>query len=99
MKKSNFKYLVALSPLVLCGILSFTYTRITPRDVTDLQNPYRTQPLLEYLSTTWFYIGIVLSLVFLSVIVIEDIFNRIQRNLEKRSMEEQRGHRDRGALP
>ena len=78
------KYLVALIPLVVCYILSFATSNMTPTDFPDPTYPYRTEVVLEYLTSMWLLIGIVLSIVFLFIICIHDIFSKLEKWLEYR---------------
>ena len=62
-----------------------------PKDYPDPSYPYRTKEYLDYLSQNWFFIGIILSVVFFCIILIEDVFGYVERlREEKRIAEEMR---------
>ena len=54
------------------------------KEFTDPTYPYRTSATLEYLSSRWFMIGIVLSILFFIFIFMEDISNFIEKKIWKR---------------
>ena len=60
---------------------------MNPEDYPAKSYPYRSEGALDYLSTGWFAIGIVLSLVVFSLLVIGDIFSYIDKTLEKRRLD------------
>jgi hypothetical protein len=69
------KYLVTLIPFIICGALSLCISSMDPNPA----HPYRTAPVLGYLALVWFYIGIVYSLMFFVIILLDDVFNKLQR--------------------
>ena len=78
------KYIVALIPFIVCSILSLSYKNIEPKDFPDPTFPYHTQGVLYYLSTRWFMIGIVLSIIFFIFIFMDDISNFIEKKIWER---------------
>ncbi len=80
------KYLVSLIPFLFCTILSFIYATKTPRDFPDPAYPYQTKSALAYLSTTWFYIGIIISAIFVIMFIISDFFDLVANAIEKKRM-------------
>jgi hypothetical protein len=78
------RYLTPLIPFVFCGALSIIYNRMEPKDYPDPSYPYRTQGALDYLSANWFLIGIVISILFLIIVLVEDAFSAIGKHIEKR---------------
>ncbi len=81
------KYLASLIPLLVCTTLSFIYGIKTPKNFPDPSYPYQTKGTLSYLSTSWFYIGIIISAVFISMFIISDIFDYVAKVLEKKRMD------------
>lgn len=80
------KYLASLIPVTFCTILSVIYAVKTPKNYPDPSYPYQTEGTLAYLSTGWFYIGIIVSGIFISMFIINDIFNYIAKIIEKKRM-------------
>jgi len=78
------KYLVSLIPFIACTILSFIYATKTPKQFPDPSYPYQANWTLAYLSTTWFYVGIILSGIFISMFVINDIFDFVVKAIDKK---------------
>lgn len=83
------KYLVSLIPFIICTILSFVYGAKAPKQFPDLSYPYQTKATLAYLSATWFYIGIIISGIFISMFIINDIFDYVSKVIDKKRMEKQ----------
>ena len=81
------KYLASLIPLLFCTVLSFIYGTKTPKDFPDPSYPYQTEGTLAYLSTGWFYVGVVLSGIFISMFIIGDVFDLVAKAIEKKRME------------
>jgi hypothetical protein len=81
------KYLVSLIPFFFCTVLSSIYGAKTPKDFPDPVYPYQTKGTLSYLSTTWFYIGIIISGIFISMFIISDIFDYVAKASEKKRMD------------
>jgi len=81
------KYLASLIPLLFCTVLSFIYGTRTPKDFPDHSYPYQTEGTLAYLSTGWFYVGVVLSGIFISMLIIGDVFDLVAKAIEKKRME------------
>jgi hypothetical protein len=77
------KYLVSLIPLVFCTILSFIYGIKTPKDYPHPSYPYKTEGILSYLSTTWFYIGLIITASFIAMFLIDDIFELITKKIKE----------------
>ncbi len=69
------KYVASLIPFIFCAILSFVYAAKTPRHFPYPAYPYQTEGTLAYLSTTWFYIGLIISAAFMTMFIIGDIFD------------------------
>jgi hypothetical protein len=80
------KYIASLIPFLFCTILSFIYGAKTPKDFPDPSYPYQTKGTLAYLSTTWFYIGVIISTVFISMFIINDVVDYIAKEIEKKRM-------------
>lgn len=78
------KYLLVLIPLAVCYSLSIATSNVTPTDFPDLTYPFRTKDVLEFVSDRWLLIGIVLSVVFLFIFCIHDIFSKLEKWLEYR---------------
>jgi hypothetical protein len=78
------KYLIALIPFIVCSILSLIYRNMEPKDFPDPTYPYRNPGVLYYLSSRWFMIGIVLSILFFIFISMEDISNFIEKKIWNR---------------
>ena len=57
-----------------------------PRDYPDPAYPLRTETYIHYFTNRFFYIGIILSAMFLIIILNDDIFSRLEKYLEKRRM-------------
>jgi hypothetical protein len=81
------KYLASLIPFLFCTVLSFIYGTRTPKDFPDPSYPYQTEGTLAFLSTGWFYVGIVISGIFISMFVISDLFDLVVKAIEKKRME------------
>jgi len=81
------KYLASLIPLLFCTVLSFIYGTKTLKDFPDPSYPYQTEGTLAYLSTGWFYVGVVLSGIFISMFIIGDVFDLVAKAIEKKRME------------
>jgi hypothetical protein len=81
------KYLASLIPFFACTILSFIYGIKTPKDFPDPSYPYQTKGTLSFLSTTWFYIGIIISAIFISMFIIGDVFDYVSEMIDKRRMD------------
>jgi formate-dependent nitrite reductase membrane component NrfD len=85
------KLLAGLLPLIICSGLSLIFELIEPKNFPDPSYPYRTKEYLDYLSKGWLFVGIVLSVVFFFIILIEDLFGYFERvREEKRLAEEMR---------
>ncbi len=80
------KYLASIIPFIFCTILSFIYAAKTPGDFPDPTYPYQTKGALAYLSTTWFYIGIIMSAILVIMFIIGDIFDFVAKAIEKKRM-------------
>jgi hypothetical protein len=78
------KYLLTPLPLIICTIISFFYANKEPHDYPHPSYPYSTEAVLSYLSSRWFIIGIVLSVIFLCILLIEDLFDYIEKKKEQR---------------
>lgn len=81
------KYLASLIPFLFCTILSFSYGTKTPKGFPDPSYPYQTKGTLAYLSTRWFYIGIILSGIFIGMFIINDVFDYVAKAIQKKRME------------
>ncbi len=81
------KYLASLIPFLVCTTLSFIYGVKTSKDFPDPSYPYQTKGTLSYLSTSWFYIGIIISAVFISMFIISDIFDFVAKAIEKKRID------------
>jgi len=81
------KYLASLIPVIFCTILSIIYAVTSPKDYPDPSYPYQTKGTLAYLSTGWFYIGIIVSAAFISMFILSDIFDYIAKAIEKKRMD------------
>ncbi|HTY23967.1 MAG TPA: hypothetical protein VMC85_12595 [Desulfomonilaceae bacterium] len=73
------KYLASLIPLIICVGLSLILSLKEPKNFPDPSYPYKTKEYLDYLSQGWVLIGIILSVVFFCVILIEDVFRYLER--------------------
>lgn len=80
------KYLASLIPFLICTLLSFIYGTKTPKDFPDPSFPYQTKDTLSYLSTGWFFVGIVISGIFISMFIISDVFDYVATAIEKKRM-------------
>jgi hypothetical protein len=80
------KYLAALIPFIVCTVFAFTYGNISPKDYPDVSYPYRTPEMLSYLSSRWFLIGVVLSGLSFIIILLEDVFEFIEKKRIERSI-------------
>ena len=80
------KYLLVLIPFTVCSLLGYIYRSIEPKDYPHPTYPYRTPEMLDYLSSTWFIIGAVLSILLLSLLIIEDASSFFGRKLTERRM-------------
>ncbi len=78
------KYLASLIPFLVCTGLSFIYGVKTPRSFPDPSYPYQTKGTLAYLSMTWFYIGIIISGIFISMFAIGDIFDWLAKATQRK---------------
>jgi hypothetical protein len=78
------KYFLALIPFVVCSTLALIYGSLEPKDFPDPTYPYRTPEMLQYLSSRWFLIGGVLSILAFVLIAIEDISNLIEKKVWRR---------------
>jgi len=81
------KYLATLIPFVICSILSFVYGSKTPKDYPDPSYPYQTSENLAYLSTRWFYIGIIVTGIFICMFIINDFIDYIAKVIEKKRID------------
>jgi hypothetical protein len=73
------KYLIALIPIIVCTILAVIYGNVQPTDFPDQSYPYRTPEMLSYLSSRWFLIGLVLGALCFIIILVEDVFDFIEK--------------------
>jgi hypothetical protein len=64
-----------LIPFVGCTILSIILAIKEPKEYPDLLYPYQAEGPLASLSTAWFYIGLIMSAVFLGILIIDDLLN------------------------
>ena len=78
------KYLIALIPFVVCTVLCFALSTSEPKPYPDPLYPYRNEAALDCLSSMWFVIGIIVSGMAISVLLIEDMFSGISRLFKKR---------------
>jgi hypothetical protein len=92
MAASKIKYWAGLMPFIICAGLSVIFSLKAPKDYPDPSYPFETKEMLNYLSEGWFLVGIVLSGVFLSIILLDDVFNYLERLWEERRL---RKYRDR----
>ncbi len=83
------KYLASLIPFVICTGLSLIFALKEPKNYPDSSYPYRTKECLDCLSQNWFFIGIVLSVVFFCIILIEDVFGYVERLREEKRLAEE----------
>jgi hypothetical protein len=81
------KYMASLIPFLFCSILSYIYGTKAPKDFPDPSYPYQTKGTLSYLSTTWFYVGIIMSAIFISMLIIGDIFDYVAKASDKKKMD------------
>jgi hypothetical protein len=82
------KYLVVLIPFVACSIFAYIYGLMEPAEYPHPTYPYRTPEIMDYLSNTWFVIGLVLSVLLFLLLIIEDVFSLISKKLDKRKQED-----------
>ncbi len=78
------KYLIGLLPFIVCLLLGVYYASLEPKGFPDPTYPYRTPVMLQYLSSRWIIIGIVLSSILYIIILIEDISKYIEKKLWER---------------
>jgi formate-dependent nitrite reductase membrane component NrfD len=78
------KYLASLAPFLFCTILSFIYGTKTPKNYGDPSYPFQTKGTLAYLSTAWFYIGIIMTGVFITMFIISDAVDYLAKAIEKK---------------
>ena len=78
------KYLASLIPFLFCTILSLIYGTKTPKGFPDPTYPYQAEETLAYLSTAWIYIGIILSGIFISMFIINDIYDFVANKIKKK---------------
>ena len=71
----------------LASLIPFIYGAKSPKDFPDPSYPYQTKGTLAYLSTAWFYIGIILSGIFICMFIINDVFDYIAKAIEKKRMD------------
>ena len=76
------KYLIALIPFVVCTLLSLCFSF---KD-SNQDHPYRSELVLCYLAITWFFIGIIYSLMFFVIILLDDVFDRVQKHFKMRNL-------------
>jgi hypothetical protein len=86
MAANKRKYLVSLIPFVVCTGLSVTYSLLDPKNYPDPSYPFKTKEVLDYLSQGWLLIGIVLSGVFFSIILIDDVFRYLEGLYDQRRL-------------
>jgi hypothetical protein len=86
------KYLIALIPIIVCSVLAIIYANLEPKDYPDPRYPYHTAWMLEYLSSRWFLIGIVLSILSFIIILAEDVSTSIGKKLWKRRLKKMEKH-------
>lgn len=80
------KYFIALIPFVACSVLALIYRNLEPKDFPDPTYPYRALGALHYLSSRWFIIGVVLSILAFIFIAMEDISSFIENKILKRKI-------------
>ena len=85
--RSIKKYFFCLIPFVFCTFLSIIYATKTPKDYPDPSYPYQTEGTLNFLSYTWFFIGIVITLVLIAVLSMDDFFTWLGKRIERRQIE------------
>ncbi len=76
------KYLATLIPFLICTVLSLGFSFMEPNPA----HPYRTESVLGYLAIVWFYIGIVYSSMFFVIVLLDDVFDRLQRYFRDRRL-------------
>jgi hypothetical protein len=81
------KYAASLIPFVVCTLLSFVYGAKTAKVFPDPSYPYQNEGTLAYLSFTWFYIGVIISVIFIIMFIIGDFVDRIAKTIEKKRMD------------
>jgi hypothetical protein len=86
MAANKRKYLASLVPLIICTGLSIIFSLQEPKNFPDPSYPYRTKEALDYLSSGWWLIGIVLSGVLFCIILIEDVFRYLERLYDERRL-------------
>jgi hypothetical protein len=84
------KYLFALIPFVFCSGLALIYSHMEPKDYPDPTYPYRTPGVLDYLSSYWFVIGIVLTALFFLFILMDDISKFLEKKKWERVLKKDR---------
>jgi hypothetical protein len=80
------KYLIALLPFIICSMLAVFYANLEPKGFPDPTYPYRTPGTLQFLSSRWFIIGLVLSLLLGILLGMEDLFKFIEKKLFERRL-------------
>jgi hypothetical protein len=75
-----------LIPFVGCTIFSIIYGIKQPKEYPDPSYPYQTEGALAFLSTRWFYIGLIMSAGFLTILIINDFFDWVEKVSKKRRM-------------
>ena len=80
------KYGLALAPGAACLILA---VYLGAKDATNWEGDpqgWHSEDQLSYLATTWFFIGITLSVTFGSCIAIDDLFSALKRRREQKRL-------------
>jgi hypothetical protein len=78
------KYLASLIPFLFCTLLAFIYGAKAPKECPDPSYLYQTEEALAYLSTAWYYIGIIMSGIFVSMFIINDIFDYVANAIKRK---------------
>ncbi len=77
------KYLYTLIPFVICFVISISLQIIGQRDAPHPSEPFINPWTLQYLSTNWIIIGLVITFVLVSGLLISDLVDYGGKLIEK----------------
>ena len=80
------RYLWTLIPFVVCSLLSLLYMNLEPAEYPHPMYPNRSQEILDYFTSRWFMIGIIISSVLAAILAIDDMFSYLGKFFERRQL-------------
>lgn len=82
------KYLITPIPFLVCWGISIYYRHAPSYDYPDPRYQFSKPGVLAYLADRWFLIGAVLTGIIISILLIEDLFEFLEKLKRRNRMEE-----------